>query len=762
MNRAKTAARRGRVILEAVENRLLMSAGQLDPGYASSGVSLYGAASGVPITSAVAVGTDGRQVVINTYGPSASSPASSDVTTVSRYADDGTPDTTFGINGTVTLTGELVNKVLIRPSGQIITVGSKVRQLTTTGAVDTGFAGGGVTLAGNAVSEALQPGGKLLVSVMNGSAGSAKGIYRYNLDGSLDGTFGTNGISNPSVNNMGIAVDGAGNVFVAGGDRIAQLDPSGNLNINFGSNGIITFATGQPTGFTTNSALVAVAPNGSIDMTANFGPGSGNGTTLLMVSASDGSQGAVLHLSAYGVVRGLAVQPDNKIVVAGASSTTNQTPDTKTLVSRYAVVSPSSTSVTADTTFNSTGTLALNYATHVSAASDTTALDDEVDGLALGPNAGVFFVGTAIDPGYPVNSFFYAKAQADPSFSQSRGSITGRAFYDTNGDGIQQSDESSLPLYGAFLDNNNNGVFDAGDIRSITDAAGNYAFFGLTPGTYHVVEIPPVGYLHTNSNGDNYSVTVSAGGTTNGVNFGLQIQTGTITGTIFNDTNGNGVQDATEIGLQGWGVYLDNNNNGIFDAGDVRALSDATGTYSFSNLAPGTYNLRQNVPAGYTLSTPTSLPQTLNFTLNGISRINFGEVSDLNKFTGSIIGTSGSFQSIGNTITNVFDGDLNTFFDAPGASGAYVGLDLGTPRVVKQVVYAPRSTFAFRMVGGVFQGSNSATFSSGVVTLGTISSTPQVGVLTPLTFTSPGSYRYYRYLGPSGSYDNISEMAFYG
>ena len=35
------------------------------------------------------------------------------------------------------------------------------------------------------------------------------------------------------------------------------------------------------------------------------------------------------------------------------------------------------------------------------------------------------------------------------------------------------------------------------------------------------------------------------------------------------------------------------------------------------------------------------------------------------KLTGGIIGTAGSWDNSGNTITNVFDGNLNTFFDAP-------------------------------------------------------------------------------------------------
>src|ERR1039457_3198772 len=47
------------------------------------------------------------------------------------------------------------------------------------------------------------------------------------------------------------------------------------------------------------------------------------------------------------------------------------------------------------------------------------------------------------------------------------------------------------------------------------------------------------------------------------------------------------------------------------------------------------------------------------------------------KLTGSIIGTAGSYNNSGNTITNVFDNNLNTFFDGPAANGCWAGLDFG-------------------------------------------------------------------------------------
>jgi hypothetical protein len=66
------------------------------------------------------------------------------------------------------------------------------------------------------------------------------------------------------------------------------------------------------------------------------------------------------------------------------------------------------------------------------------------------------------------------------------------------------------------------------------------------------------------------------------------------------------------------------------------------------------------------------------------------------------------------------------------------------------------------MDGGEIQASNSANFSSGVVTLFTITSTPTAGVLTTQKLSNTTAYRYYRYIGPANSYCDIAELVFNG
>jgi hypothetical protein len=131
------------------------------------------------------------------------------------------------------------------------------------------------------------------------------------------------------------------------------------------------------------------------------------------------------------------------------------------------------------------------------------------------------------------------------------------------------------------------------------------------------------------------------------------------------------------------------------------------------------------------------------------------------KITGRTIGTSGSLYNSGNVIANVFDGDLNSFFDGPDADNDWVGVDLGSGAVpvITRIGYAPRNRGG-QMVGGVFQGANQADFGD-AVTLFTITRPPFAGVIAVAPLQNTNRYRYLRYLGPPGSHSDIAEMQLY-
>jgi len=82
--------------------------------------------------------------------------------------------------------------------------------------------------------------------------------------------------------------------------------------------------------------------------------------------------------------------------------------------------------------------------------------------------------------------------------------------------------------------------------------------------------------------------------------------TATIAGTIYSDTNNSGVYSSADPGINDVMVYLDANNDGNLDAGDVSVNTNASGNYLFSNLAAGTYTVREVVPGNYVQTAPVS------------------------------------------------------------------------------------------------------------------------------------------------------------
>ncbi|MGA2500901.1 MAG: SdrD B-like domain-containing protein, partial [Tepidisphaeraceae bacterium] len=92
-----------------------------------------------------------------------------------------------------------------------------------------------------------------------------------------------------------------------------------------------------------------------------------------------------------------------------------------------------------------------------------------------------------------------------------------------------------------------------------------------------------------------------------GFSAGVQL-TGSITATVFNDANGDGIRQSTEKPLANITVYIDANNNGSFDAGERTARTNKTGVYLFSNVPIGSYVVRPVLPAGYRPATNLNTP----------------------------------------------------------------------------------------------------------------------------------------------------------
>ncbi len=258
--------------------------------------------------------------------------------------------------------------------------------------------------------------------------------------------------------------------------------------------------------------------------------------------------------------------------------------------------------------------------------------------LQAATNAPFSFSGTAIpdhvkhinfllDPGPP------AAPQVD---------FSGSIFADLNGDGLFNGDDVAVPGVGVFGDVNRNGALDAGEILVESNAAGEYALTILDVTTTTVMNVgvrPPASWTASNPSAGFEAFFVQPGDTFTGVDFHIQPPSGAtagdgsalsgiILGTIFNDSNGNMLREAGEVGVPNITVYVDMNNSGAIDAGDVVTTTNSNGAYAFADLPDGGHFLRMELDplSGITQTFPDfDLPQFATIVSGGtVTDIKFG------------------------------------------------------------------------------------------------------------------------------------------
>ena len=188
----------------------------------------------------------------------------------------------------------------------------------------------------------------------------------------------------------------------------------------------------------------------------------------------------------------------------------------------------------------------------------------------------------------------------------------------------------------------------------------------------------------------------------------------TISGAVFNDANGNGVKESGEAGLSGVTISLSNG---------ATAVSDANGTYSFSNVPTGSYVVTAPAQSGYTQTTPASVNVTVT---NANITANFGYKPVPVLF------------SIGGTVFN--DLNQNGVFDSgePGIAGVTVYLNittLATTDANGAYTFSGLSTGSYSVIAGSVDGLNLTTPGSVTVALSSANSTVNFGfgqVVVPL------------------------------
>src|SRR5262249_43487707 len=134
-------------------------------------------------------------------------------------------------------------------------------------------------------------------------------------------------------------------------------------------------------------------------------------------------------------------------------------------------------------------------------------------------------------------------------------------------------------------------------------------------------EVVPPGFVQTTPNPAPITLTAMPMDIT-GVGFG-NFQPNSISGFKFNDLNDTGVEDPGEPGLAGGSIFLDLDGNGVLDPGEPSTVTDANGNFTFTGLAPGTYLVREVVPAGFVQTTPNPAPIIVTTGMN-IMGVGFG------------------------------------------------------------------------------------------------------------------------------------------
>ena len=211
------------------------------------------------------------------------------------------------------------------------------------------------------------------------------------------------------------------------------------------------------------------------------------------------------------------------------------------------------------------------------------------------------------------------------------GSISGIKYNDLNVNSIRDATDPPLANWQIYIDLNRNNSLDPGEPNTFTKPDGSYNFVNVDPGRYLVREVQQPGWVQTTPNPG--AIDITGGTNANGINFGNNFPTGSISGFKFNDLNANGIYEPTEPKVANWPIYIDLNDNNRLEPNEPATLTNAQGNFSFINLGPGRYLVKEVPQPGFRQTTPNPTPI---FVTNGTNATNlsFGNVFA----TGSISG----------------------------------------------------------------------------------------------------------------------------
>jgi serine-aspartate repeat-containing protein C/D/E len=226
-----------------------------------------------------------------------------------------------------------------------------------------------------------------------------------------------------------------------------------------------------------------------------------------------------------------------------------------------------------------------------------------LDGLDAAGTAG----GSAHNPGDLIDGVTLTGGQSGLRYNFGEllpASVSGYVYVDANNNGVYDSGETPIQYVTLkLLDSSGNPT----GATATTDVNGFYSFTNLAPGVYGVTETQPAGYLDgldaagtlggaAHNPGDKIdSVTLASGQSGLRYNFG-ELLPASISGYVYVDANNNGVYDSGESPIGSTTVtLLDANGNST----GKTTTTDSNGFYSFTDLTPGVYGVRETQPSGY-------------------------------------------------------------------------------------------------------------------------------------------------------------------
>lgn len=340
--------------------------GTLDTTFHSTGKLVLASSQSNEYANAIAVQADSGMIIT---GFSETTTTNGNDIIVGRILSDGTMDSLFGTNGWVVYDhagfSDYAYDVDLQTDGKIVVSGAVsstsvnkeffVMRLNTNGTFDTTFASTGkkvfqISTGDDFVSEAvIQIDGKIVLGGYSNSptnSSSSATFVRLNVDGSLDSTFGTGGISQPDnstqfervndfvlkPNGSFIAVGYSGTTFYLAESWGILSD--GTVDSSYGVNGrkIINgmnfanaigefnnqyYICGTTASVTQSGIIVAINDIGN-DISSFGNAGTTSITMNLGVTYSD-----------------LEIQSDGKVVTVGRTKLAQSTPAPDIIISRF-------------------------------------------------------------------------------------------------------------------------------------------------------------------------------------------------------------------------------------------------------------------------------------------------------------------------------------------------------------------------------------------------------------------------------------------